>query len=87
MTAGYTYRKDSEVIAEIDGQKRSLFTDAATAWGYDAKSDRALVKAMRSGRELVIKGTSSRGTLTRDVYSLSGFTAAHRAINKACGSR
>lgn len=87
VTAGYTYRKDSSVTAEIDGQKRTLFTAGGTAWSDDAKADRALVKAMRAGRELVIKGTSGRGTLTVDRYSLKGFTAAHNAINKACKGR
>jgi hypothetical protein len=34
---------------------------------------------------MIVKGTSSRGTLTTDTYSLSGFTAAFNAISKACG--
>ena len=32
-----------------------------------------------------VEGVSSRGTLTTDTYSLSGFTKAHNAIDKACG--
>jgi hypothetical protein len=32
-----------------------------------------------------VEGRSKRGTQTRDRYSLSGFTAAHAAISKACG--
>jgi hypothetical protein len=35
---------------------------------------------------MVIKGTSSRGTLTTDTYSLAGFTAAYNAIEQACKS-
>ncbi len=85
VTAGYGYRKDSEVTAEIDGQKRTMFTSGGAAWSYSAKDDRALVKSMLRGQELVIKGTSSRGTLTTDRYSLIGFTAAYRAAGKACG--
>ena len=34
---------------------------------------------------MVVRGVSSRGTQTTDTYSLSGFTAAYRAINTACG--
>ena len=34
---------------------------------------------------MVVKGTSSRDTLTTDTYSLIGFTKAYRAIGKACG--
>jgi hypothetical protein len=31
-----------------------------------------------------VQGTSSRGTLTTDTYSLSGFSAAYDAISEAC---
>lgn len=85
VTAGYPYKKGSDVTVTIDGkQKFDLFTDDDTAWSRDAAGDRDLVAAMRAGTTMVIMGTSSRGTLTTDTYSLSGFTAAHKAIGKAC---
>ena len=84
VTAGYTYRKGGRVTIDIDGKKFSLFTQGDTAWSSDKKTDNSLVAAMRAGRNMVVRGTSSRGTLTTDRYSLSGFTAAHRAISKAC---
>ena len=43
-----------------------------------------IVKAMIQGARMIIKGTSSSGTQTTDTYSLKGFTAAYKAINKAC---
>lgn len=85
VTAGYIYKSKSAVVAEIDGQKRKLFTSGGTAWSNNKKDDRILVREMLSGRELVIKGMSSRGTLTTDYYSLIGFTLAYRASAKACG--
>jgi hypothetical protein len=85
ITAGYTYRKDSEVEVEIDGTKFEMFTNKDTAWSRDAQGDAALVKAMRAGQTMIVRGTSARGTLTADTYSLGGFTAGHEAINKACG--
>ena len=36
---------------------------------------------------MVVKGISSAGTKTTDTYSLKGFTAAHAAINSACGRK
>ena len=39
---------------------------------------------MIRGARLVVKGTSSRGTKTTDTYSLKGFSAAFKAIGKAC---
>lgn len=85
VTAGYTHKKGSEVKAAIDGKTFVLFTEGDTAWAGDEKSDSLLVAAMRAGRIMVVKGISARGTATTDTYSLSGFTAAHRAISKACG--
>jgi hypothetical protein len=85
VTAGYVYKKDSNAEAEVDGTKYSLFTDGDTAWSRDAKGDAALVTAMKNGNQMIVRGSSSRGTLTTDIYSLHGFTAAHAAIDKACG--
>lgn len=81
---GYPFEKGSEAVAEIDGQKFSLFTDNETAWAASPELDGKLVEAMRKGAKLTVYGVSERGTKTTDVYSLSGFTAAHDAITKAC---
>lgn len=86
VEAGYTYKPDSEVTVDVDGKKFKLFTKGGNAWATDAEADKALVAAMKAGRRMIIKGTSSRGTLTTDTYSLSGLTAAYRAIDKACSA-
>lgn len=82
---GYPFRKDSEATVSIDGKDFKLFTDGDTAWNRSAQDDAAMVHAMRAGKNMIVTGTSSRGTDTKDTYSLFGFTAAHNAINKACG--
>jgi invasion protein IalB len=84
VTAGYAYRKGNPVDIAVDGKKFALFTEGDTAWSLDAAGDKALVAAMRAGTRMIIKGVSSRGTQTTDQYSLSGFTAAHKSIGKAC---
>lgn len=84
VTAGYTYKDGKDVSVDIDGRKFSLFTRGGNAWAPDAAADRVLVTAMKAGQTMVIRGTSSRGTLTTDTYSLSGFTAAYKAIDAAC---
>lgn len=81
---GYPFKKQSRVTVDIDGKKFTLFTHKDTAWAADKKTDRALVRAMIRGREMVVKGVSRRGTETADSYSLIGFTDAHRAIDQAC---
>lgn len=86
VMAGYTYRKGSKPTFTVDKKKPvSLVSHADTAWTKDGKTDRVLVDQMRKGSTAVLKGTSQRGTLTTDTFSLKGFSKAYRAIQKACG--
>ncbi len=85
--AGYPYRPDSEVDVTIGGTGFKLFTQGENAWAREGTTDAALVKAMIRGVGMIVRGTSSRGTLTTDNYSLRGFTAAYKAIGKACGAK
>jgi len=84
VEAGYTYKAGSEVEVNIDGRAFRLFTQGGNAWAYDERADQELVAAMKAGSRMIVKGTSTRGTLTTDTYSLAGFTAAYEAINRAC---
>lgn len=81
---GYPYKKGTTVTVDIDGKTFELFTHEDTAWSKTSEDDGKLVQAMRRGARMVIRGESHRGTKTTDRYSLSGFTAAHKAINAAC---
>ncbi|MGZ0244927.1 MAG: invasion associated locus B family protein, partial [Alphaproteobacteria bacterium] len=73
------------VQVAIGAKKFDLFTNGDTAWARSTKDDRNLATAMRGGARMVVTGQSSRGTKTKDTYSLSGISAAHKAIGKACG--
>ena len=81
---GYTYKAGSEASIEIDDKTYTLFTQDDTAWAPDAESDRALAKAIREGAKMVVKGVSSRGTNTRDTFSLKGSSNAYDRINNEC---
>jgi invasion protein IalB len=85
MVAGYQYRQDTDAVMTVGSQKYELFTVGSDrAWARDSKIDRAIAQSMIKGNTAVVRGTSSRGTLTTDTFSLSGFTAAYQAINAAC---
>ena len=84
LRAGYTYKKSSEVKMIIGKERFELFTNGQWAFAADAGTDNKLVKSMIRGAELIVRGVSSRGTQTTDTYSLKGFTAAYKAIGKAC---
>lgn len=85
IMTGYTYQANSEATVQIGSQSFRLFTSDETAWARDGATDQALVAAMRAGTNMTVRGTSSRGTLTTDTYSLLGFTASYNAITQACG--
>lgn len=84
IVTGYTYRKDSSVNIEIGGTRFELFTDDDKAWTRGPEDDAKLIGAMIAGADMIVEGTSSRGTATTDTYSLIGFTATKRVIDQAC---
>jgi hypothetical protein len=84
IIAGYVYKKDSWAEVKVGSTKFELFTDSDKAWARDHKGDRDMVRIMKQGLKMVVKGVSSRGTATTDTYSLTGFSAAYDAIGKAC---
>jgi len=86
LISGYPLKPDADIIVTVDRkQKFSLFADKETAWAADEKTDRTLVKAMMKGTTMVVEGTSSRGSKTKDTYSLSGFGKMYQTISQACG--
>ena len=89
VVPGYPYKDGSKVTAQVGSDKFTFFTKNdgkdGNAW-VEAKADEArLVDAMRRGSQMIVTGTSSRGTLTKDTYSLSGISAALDKIHAACG--
>jgi hypothetical protein len=82
--AGYPFKEGTEVELTIGGKKFSLFTDKDTAWAPDAATDKAVTEALAKAKRAVVKGTSSRGTATVDIYTLGGLPQALAAIDKTC---
>lgn len=88
LNAGYTYKPGSKVILKI-GTKTfdRLFTSEDKAWAVNDKVDKEIVAEMKRGSRMVVHGTSSRGTQTKDTYSLAGFSSAYRAITNKCKTK
>lgn len=85
---GYPFKAASKVSVEVTSSKGnksfSLFTREQGAWVEAAATEGQLVAALRDGKEIVVKGTSQRGTVTTDKYSLSGISAALDRIGTEC---
>lgn len=81
---GYNFKENSEAALTIDSTKFTMITNGDGAWLDTTQKDRKAVVAMKRGNKMIVRGTSWRGTKTRDTYSLEGVTAAMKAIADAC---
>ena len=82
ITAGYPYDENKPVIVKIDQTSFEFFAKDDGAWTKD--KDKEVILAMKKGINMIIKGYSSRGTLTTDTYTLKGFTSALNKLSKNC---
>ena len=89
MVAGYPYKDDSKVTVRVGSDKFTFFTrndgTDGSAWIQNLSEEPRLIAAMRRGSQMIVTGTSSRGTLTTDTFSLSGISAALDKIHASCG--
>lgn len=83
--SGYAYKPAAEALLEVDGQKFVLFTKDGNAWAINPETDAKIARAIREGKTMVVSGTSSKGTKTKDTYNLQGSSAAYARISKECG--
>ncbi len=86
FTGGYPFAGGSTVTLDVGGTAFELFTEGEWAWPATPEDDAAIVAAMKRGSEAVVTGQSGRGTITKDTFSLSGFTAAVDEAQSRCAS-
>ncbi|MFT6450792.1 MAG: hypothetical protein ACJA06_000272 [Halocynthiibacter sp.] len=86
FAGGYPFAGGSEVTMDIGGTVYKLFTDGETAWSASPADDAKLIAAMKRGATATLTASSARGTVTKDTFSLSGFTASVEDAGKRCGS-
>jgi len=85
VSSGYPYKKGKDLKAVFDdNDKYYLFAEGEHAWAKNSKADKSLISDMRAGNRITINGTSWKGTTSKDTYSLAGFTAAYKHMNKMC---
>ena len=84
VNAGYPYKRNSKTQLKIGAKTFNLFTSGDKAWAMTSQDDKEIVNSMKRGSRMIVNGTSSKGTKTKDTYSLSGFTSAYKAISNKC---
>ncbi len=84
IVAGYNYKAGSNPDVQIGDLTIQLFTSGSRAWSFSVRDDLKVINAMKTSLKMEVIGTSSRGTITKDTYSLLGFSKAYQKINEAC---
>ncbi len=84
FTGGYPFAKGSTVTAQIGSNTYEFFTSGQNAWPADKSEDAKIIISMKRGAEVTFTGRSGRGTVTKDTFSLFGFTAAVSEAGKRC---
>ena len=68
----------------IDDRRFTLVARGADAWAPDARTDRAIIAAMRSARSMSVSGVSITGRPFADSYALAGVATAIDAAALGC---
>ena len=87
IVAGYNYKDGSNPDIQIGDLKLQLFTSGSRAWSFSVRDDLKIINEMKTSLKMKIVGTSSRGTITTDTYSLLGFSKAYQKINEECNKK
>ncbi len=84
FTGGYPFADGSTATLEIAGSTFELFTEGEYAWPATPADDQKIVTAIKRGADAVITARSSRGTQTKDTFSLLGATSMIEEAEKLC---
>lgn len=84
VIVGYPLKPNSDATAEIGSAKFEMYTQNDGAWIKNVADEARMIEAMRKGSDLTVKGVSSRGTHTTDVFSLMGLSQALDRAEQEC---
>ena len=81
---GYPLKPGSEAALEVGGASYAMYTQGDGLWIKNAAEEERMVDAMRKGADATVKGVSTKGTETTDVFSLKGLTQALDRLAQDC---
>ncbi|MGY3438794.1 MULTISPECIES: invasion associated locus B family protein [unclassified Marinovum] len=84
FTGGYPFASGSTVNINVSGTEFELFTEGEWAWAASPADDAKIVTAMKRGSSAILTARSARGTITKDTFSLLGFTAMIEDAENRC---
>jgi len=81
---GYTLKPGSESTLEVGGASYAMYTQGDGLWIKNAAEEERMVEAMRKSADVFVKGVSTKGTETTDVFSLKGLSQALDRVAQDC---
>ncbi len=81
---GYPLKPGSESTLEVGGASYAMYTQGDGIWIKNAAEEERMVDAMRKAANVTVKGVSTRGTETTDIFSLKGLSQALDRIAQDC---
>jgi hypothetical protein len=81
---GYVLKPGSESTLEVGGAAYAMYTQGDGLWIKNAAEEERMVDAMRKAADVTVKGVSSKGTETIDVFSLKGLSQALDRVAQDC---
>ena len=87
VTGGYEFN-NKNLVKVISGKNKYEFDlmQDGFAWMTDKKNklEKKMIKTMKKGSRIMVKGHTQNGSQTIDHYSLLGFTKAYNATKANC---
>ena len=81
---GFAMKDNSDAKAEIGTTTFDLICKGTNAWVKNAAKEGEFIEALKRGSKLVIKASSTKGSLNTDSYSLGGLSEALARVQKDC---
>ncbi|HKU05662.1 MAG TPA: invasion associated locus B family protein [Bradyrhizobium sp.] len=81
---GYQLKPGSESSLEVGGASYAMYTQGDGIWIKNAAEEERMVDAMRKSADVTVKGISTKGTETTDIFSLKGLSQALDRIAQDC---
>jgi len=84
FVAGYPLKEGKPAYLQIDSARFEMFTSGEGAWLRSSSEDDIVTRAMQKGSKATVKGVSTRGTKTTDIFSLMGLSKALQRARELC---
>ncbi len=84
LIGSYRFKGGSHAELVVGDARNAFFTRGNSAWSVKRDANRAIVQSLINGAKAVIHAAPRQGPPVVDQVSLTGFTKALEAIDRAC---